>query len=94
VIHSIDSESRHFNYLIPLVFPFIVKAIEPLRWTRAQYGLVMVLAAISTKAWLSIRGKFHDNTFMFPDQLYTMHPGRSWATMYLPHRGQPRWRHY
>jgi hypothetical protein len=88
VIHSIDSESRHFNYLIPLVFPFIVKAIEPLGWSRAQYVLIMVLAAISTKAWLSIKGQFQDNSFLYPDQLYWMHHGPFLGNeMYLVHAG-------
>jgi hypothetical protein len=71
-----------------LVFPFVVKAIEPLKWSRAQYGFVIALAAISTKSWLVIKGQFHDNAFMYPDQLYTMHWGPFMGTdMYLVHLG-------
>jgi hypothetical protein len=72
--------------LIPLVFPFVVKAIEPLGWRRTQYGFVVALAALSTKSWLVIKGKFHDNAFLYPDQLYLMHLGPFISTqMYLVH---------
>jgi hypothetical protein len=86
LIHTIDSESRHFNYLIPLVVPMVVKAIEPMGWRRGQYGFIVSLAALSTKAWLSIKGNFNDNVFLYPDQLYSMHLGPFMSTeMYVVH---------
>jgi hypothetical protein len=86
LLQSIDSESRHIGYMIPLLFPFVVKAVEELRWRPSQYGLMMVLALFSTKMWLSIKGNFYDNAFMYPDQLYMMHLGPFMGNeMYVAH---------
>ncbi len=48
----------------------------------------MVIAALFSKTWLTINGAFHDNTYLFPDQLYTMHLGPFMGDlMYLAHLG-------
>jgi hypothetical protein len=60
---------------VPMVLPFVVKAIEPLKWGRAQYGLLTVSAVLWSKCWLMIKGKFNDNVFLYPDQFYSMHLG-------------------
>ena len=75
VLHGLDSESRHMIYVVPMLFPFIVKAIEPLRWTNRQYVFVAVSSLLLSKVWLTISGAFHDNVFMYPDQLYAMNLG-------------------
>ena len=85
---SVDSESRHILYLIPLVFPFVVKSVDNLGWRPGQYALVVVVAALFSKTWLTINGTFQDNTYLFPDQLYTMHLGPFMGDlMYLAHLG-------
>jgi hypothetical protein len=85
---SVDSESRHILYLIPLVFPFVVKAVDRLEWSVGRYGLVVVIAALFSKTWLTISGTFQDNTYLLPDQLYTMHLGPFMGNlMYLAHLG-------
>lgn len=85
---SVDSESRHILYLIPLLFPFVIKAVDDLQWRPSQYALVVAISAFFSKTWLTIEGNFQDNTFLYPDQLYMMHLGPFMGDlMYLAHLG-------
>lgn len=74
-LHGLDSESRHAIYLVPLLVPFLAKATESFGWRTSSYVILAVLGAFSSKIWLTIKGPFLDNAFLYPDQLYWMHHG-------------------
>jgi hypothetical protein len=74
-LHSLDSESRHVIYLVPMLVPFFVKATESLEWNRTPYVLMAVIGAFASEVWLNMKGAFVDNAFLYPDQLYWMHHG-------------------
>jgi hypothetical protein len=75
VMHGLDSESRHAIYLIPMLVPFFVMATESLAWTRGTYIAIAAMSSFASEVWLTIKGTFVDNAFLYPDQLYWMHHG-------------------
>jgi hypothetical protein len=75
VLHGLDSESRHAIYLVPMLVPFLAKATDSLGWQTTTYVVFAAVSAFGSKVWLTIKGTFLDNAFMYPDQLYWMHHG-------------------
>jgi hypothetical protein len=74
-LHSLDSESRHAIYLVPMLVPFFVKATESLGWKRSSYVWIAAVCVFASEVWLNMKGTFVDNAFLYPDQLYWMHHG-------------------
>lgn len=73
--HALQAESRHFVYVVPLILPFVVQAIEPLEWTRGKLVFLTFLSIIASKCWLFMGGDFVDNVNVFPDQYFWMNIG-------------------
>ena len=74
-LHGLDSESRHAIYLAPMLVPFLAKATDSLGWKTNSYVALAVVSAFASKVWLTIKGTFLDNAFLYPDQLYWMQHG-------------------
>ena len=75
VCHSLDAESRHLIYLVPMILPYVVKSIEGLQWTNLQLTFLTIVSVLASKYWLVIGGPFHDNGNVFPDQYFWMNIG-------------------
>jgi len=73
---SLNSQSRFTISIIPLVLPFVIKAVDELNWRAPQYGLVTVSSVVLSKIWFRITtGPFHGNLREFPDQGFFMTHG-------------------
>lgn len=84
---SLNSQSRFFINVLPLLIPLVVKATDQLRWRASQYGVVAVLGLLVSKVWLTINtGPFTGQILQYPDQLMFMNSG-PWMSneMYLAH---------
>ncbi len=76
VCHALDAESRHLIYLLPLMMPFVVRAIDrKIEWTTANMLALATLCVLASKCWLIVGGPFTDNANLFPDQYYWMNVG-------------------
>lgn len=75
VCHALDAESRHIIYLLPLLVPFVVKAIERFVWSTNQILFLTVISVLTSKCWLTIGGPFVDNCNVYPDQYFWMSIG-------------------
>jgi len=51
---SLNSESRVHIFSYPLIVPFIIKAVDSLKWKKSCYWFMAVLSIILSKAWLII----------------------------------------
>ena len=75
VCHSLDAESRHLVYLVPIVLPYVVMSVEGLEWTKSRLTFLGILSVLASKCWLLIGGPFLDNGNRFPDQYFWMNIG-------------------
>jgi hypothetical protein len=75
ICHSLDAESRHIIYLLPLLVPFIVQVIDRFDWSHSQLWFLTVISALASKFWLVIGGPFLDNSNLYPDQYFWMNIG-------------------
>jgi hypothetical protein len=58
---SLGSESRWLFNMIPLIIPFIVKAIDQEIWQAKHYLFLVVVSMLGSKAWLTINPDWMDN---------------------------------
>lgn len=72
VLFSLDSESRKQMNTWPLLLPFVIKAVDGLRWTRWHYAALGVLIVAASRVWYTIDGQNWGNPMEFPAQSYYM----------------------
>jgi hypothetical protein len=73
---SLNSQSRFFLNLYPLMVPFAIKAFEQLNWGRRQFGCFVMLSLLVSKVWFTINTEpFHGRLHEFPDQGLFMNHG-------------------
>ena len=85
LVLSLNSQSRYFLNLFPLLIPFVIKAAEQLNGGRRQLGCFVVISLLVSKVWFTINtGPFHGRLHEFPDQGLFMNHG-PWIspTMYV-----------
>ena len=84
LVPSLNSQSRFFLNLFPLLVPFVVKAAERLQPGRWQLGCFAILSLLMSKVWFTINtGPFHGRLHEFPDQgLFMSHGPWISPTMY------------
>jgi hypothetical protein len=58
---ALGSESRRLFNLIPLLVPFVVKAIEEFNWQFKHYFFVLVVSTFGSKVWLTINPDWKEN---------------------------------
>ncbi len=75
ICHSLDAESRHIIYLLPLLVPFVVQVIDRLDWSQNQLWFLTIISVLASKFWLTIGGPFLDNGNLYPDQYFWMSIG-------------------
>lgn len=87
LVHSLDSESRHFVTFYPLLVPFFVKVTEKFKWTNQQYWGLAIASLLVSKIWLTI-GSIGGDPRQFPSQIFFMNHG-PWIsnTMYAVQGG-------
>lgn len=75
VCHALDPETRHLIYLLPMLMPFLVQAMESWNWSYRQIVAFAGLSILLSKCYLYVGGPFQDICFNYPDQLYWMSIG-------------------
>jgi hypothetical protein len=85
LLMAMDPESRHVIHLLPLLTPFVVKAMEGLRWSVLATAAFLLISFTGSRLWLTIGGApeaWHWSEF--PAQNYFMAQG-PWmsVSMYL-----------
>ena len=69
LILSLNSQSRFFLNVYPILVPFAVVAIEKRGFGRVQLGCIAIISLLTSKIWLTINtGPFHGRLHEFPDQ--------------------------
>jgi hypothetical protein len=53
---ALNSETRHSSMFVPLLVPFVVLAVERLRWAKWKYVAFAACSFVVSKAWLPING--------------------------------------
>jgi hypothetical protein len=73
---TLNSQSRFFLNLIPLLVPFVIKALERHDWGPRQFVGFTAVALLVSKAWFTINtGPFTGRLHEFPDQGLFMNIG-------------------
>jgi hypothetical protein len=82
---AMDPESRHVIHLLPLMTPFVVKAMEGLRWSTLGTAAFSLVSLIGSRVWYTIGGAPDARHWSeFPAQNYFMSQGPWMSTpMYL-----------
>jgi hypothetical protein len=69
LLFSLNSQSRFFMNIFPMVLPFVVKVIDERRISALQFGFTAIAAVLLSKVWFTINsGQFHGRLSEFPDQ--------------------------
>jgi len=80
IIFSIDSDSRHLTGFIPIIFIFLIKAIDQYKINRWDLGIFILLCLLFSKVWFKINSLFlnkniYEGILQYPLQNYFMHHG-------------------
>jgi hypothetical protein len=76
VLLSVDAESRHLLVFLPLLVPFIVKAVEDVELRLHHYAVLAVIVVLFSKIWLEMGGTPNaDQAGLFPSQRLFMNLG-------------------
>jgi hypothetical protein len=76
MLFILNSQSRFFINIFPMVLPFLIKVVDEYRWGLLQLGTVSAASVLLSKVWFRINtGEFHGRLHEFPDQAFYMAHG-------------------